>query len=69
MMVVWIVWSDRPIAVFSSEERARNYIVRNKAEMRWACGPACLNAESLAMPESFALAQSKNFCRHVGAHY
>jgi hypothetical protein len=48
MMQVWIVWSDMPLAVFSSEARARAYISLNKAETSWSCTPACINAEDFA---------------------
>ncbi|MET7015053.1 hypothetical protein ABXR19_12695 [Uliginosibacterium flavum] len=47
-MQVWIVWSDRPLAAFSSETRARTYIEDNKAEKRWACCPANINPEASA---------------------
>jgi len=48
MMLVWIVWSNKPIAVFSSEERARNYIARNGAEEHWVCSAAHINPEGVA---------------------
>jgi hypothetical protein len=43
MMQVWIVWSDKPLAAFSSEARARAYIARNKAGANWTCYPTGLN--------------------------
>jgi len=68
MMVVWIVWGEKPIAVFSSEERAKNYIARNKAESRWACSAACLNAESLAGLETFAVSQMSGRASQYTTH-
>ncbi|MDP5238760.1 hypothetical protein Q9Q94_04430 [Uliginosibacterium sp. 31-16] len=55
MMQIWIVWGDKPLAAFSSEARARAYIARNKAAMRWVCSPVGVNPDglpeqTLAMP-------------------
>lgn len=61
MMMIWIVWSDRPLASFSSEERARAYIARHRAEQRWSCFASPLNAESfnpIPRPASQAAAQA-----------
>lgn len=48
MMQVWIVWGDKPIAVFSSEERARQYIARKGSKKNWICSPAEINPEGLS---------------------
>ena len=47
-MLIWIVWSDKPLAVFSSEARARAHISRNDAETRWGCSPMHINAEDFS---------------------
>lgn len=45
-MFVWIVWGEEgPLAVFSSEQRAREYIRRHEAEEHWSCSRACVNVE------------------------
>lgn len=45
-MFVWIVWGEAgPMAVFSSEQRARDYIGRHEAEAHWSCSRACVNVE------------------------
>lgn len=61
MMMIWIVWSDRPLASFSSEERARAYIARHRAERRWSCFASPLNAENFSaalQPAAPAAAQA-----------
>jgi hypothetical protein len=68
MMVVWVVWGERPIAVFSSEERAKDYIVRNKAQMRWVCSAACLNSESLTGVNTYAVPQGPLAAQHYATH-
>lgn len=55
MMQVWIVWSDKPLAAFSSEARAKAYIARNNAVMRWTCSPLGLNPDGLSDNTSMAL--------------
>ncbi|KAF7599571.1 MAG: hypothetical protein CGU28_08930 [Candidatus Dactylopiibacterium carminicum] len=47
MMLVWIVWSTQPLAVFSSEQRARAFIAHHGAEQVWSCCAARLNPEAL----------------------
>ncbi|MBS1210688.1 MAG: hypothetical protein H6R19_3086 [Proteobacteria bacterium] len=55
MMQVWIVWSDKPLAAFSSEARAKAYIARNNAVMHWTCSPLELNPDGLFDNTSMAL--------------
>ncbi|GAB4061732.1 hypothetical protein [Uliginosibacterium sediminicola] len=47
MMQVWIVWFERPIAVFSSEARARAYLARHGREAGWCCYAAEVNPDGL----------------------
>jgi hypothetical protein len=55
MMQIWIVWSDKPLVAFSSEARARAYIARNSAVMRWTCSPLNLNPDGLSDNTTMAL--------------
>jgi len=47
MMQVWIVWGQEPVAVFSSEERAKDYIRSHGAGLDWHYRPVGLNPEGL----------------------
>lgn len=46
-MFVWIVWGEAEglLAAFSSEQRARAFILRHDAEAQWACHRVCVNVE------------------------
>ncbi|MEN3111209.1 hypothetical protein ACFONG_05035 [Uliginosibacterium paludis] len=52
MMQIWIVWSHQPLACFSSEERARQYIASQPHSGQWHCVATELNPESagVALP-------------------
>lgn len=65
MMQVWIVWSSKPIAVFSSEERARNYIARKDATNTWTCSAAHINPEGVEEPSRRA--RARNTSAYVSA--
>ncbi len=45
MMQIWIVWNRQPLACFSSEERARQYIASQPHSEHWQCIPTELNPE------------------------
>ncbi len=47
MMMVWIVWGTQPLAVFSSEAKARAFIASHRAGGSWRCCAARINPEGL----------------------
>jgi hypothetical protein len=69
MMQIWIVWSDKPLAAFSSEARARAYISRHKAETHWACSPAGINAEDFAGLHPAALLTAQHSPSHRTTYF
>ncbi len=46
MMQIWIVWNRQPLACFSSEERARQYIASQPHSEHWHCIASELNPET-----------------------
>jgi len=54
MMQIWIVWSRQPLASFSSEERARQYIASQPHAEKLRCIATALNPDSFGTVDAMA---------------
>lgn len=52
MMQIWIVWDREPVASFSSQARALQFIASQPDSGRWQCVPTELNPETVFADES-----------------
>ncbi|MDQ7988945.1 MAG: hypothetical protein REI09_04850 [Candidatus Dactylopiibacterium sp.] len=67
MMQIWIAWCGSPMACFSSEERALEYIHRQANAHRWQCIAAPLNPDSFVALAA-SLSGGASAVQH-GAHH
>lgn len=54
MMQIWVVWSRQPLASFSSEERALQYIASQPHSENLSCLATVLNPDSFGPTEVVA---------------